>query len=271
MAISDSLEPATNILGGGIGNIASYAWVFFAVVIVVVIVGAFIIFRMFRKKKTQWTHKLKIRRVIQGGQLTKGQEQKQRLSDPIYINMRRFPLIKKAEVFELESPLLGGYLLPELDTYSGENEFSIILDINNRIYTNQGEYVDFDKNCVNVSAKHSEIDIQRSNLKADFQNINKTSKRIEWAEIAKYAFMAIALVVIMIISIVGIQNWGKAQAENAKAEQGQAIAMQNLASAMTTMEGVVNTQKLEILPMMREIYKTKNIQGIINEDYNATI
>ena len=152
MAISDSLEPATNILGGGIGNIASYAWVFFAVVIVVVIVGAFIIFRMFRKKKTQWTHKLKIRRVIQGGQLTKGQEQKQRLSDPIYINMRRFPLIKKAEVFELESPLLGGYLLPELDTYSGENEFSIILDINNRIYTNQGEYVDFDKNCVNVSA-----------------------------------------------------------------------------------------------------------------------
>lgn len=271
MGIGDQLAPATDILGGGLGGIASYAWVLFVVVIIAVIIGIIVLLKLFRKKGSQWTHKLKVRRVINGGQGINGQKQVLRLSEPTYINMRRFPLIKKAEVFELEKPLLGGYLLPELDQYSGDNEFSIILDINNRIYTNQGEFFDKDKNCVNVSAKHSEIDIQRSNLKADFQNINRTSKRVEWAQIAKWAFMAIALIVIMVVSIVAIQNWGDAQKEQAIAEQAQAQAMSNLATAMITVEAVVNTQKLEILPMMKEIYKTQNIQGIINEDYNATI
>lgn len=266
MGIGSEFAPATEMFSGGFGSIASYAWVLFVVVGVVIVIGIIIIANMFRKKKTQWTHKLKVRRVLQGNQAIKGVVQKSRLSDPIYINMRRFPLIKKAEVFELEKPLLGGYLLPELDQYSGENEFSIILDINNRIYTNQGEYFDPDRNCVNISAKHSEIDIQRSNLKADFQNINKTSKRVEWAEIAKYAFMAIALVVVMIVSIVAIQNWGEAQEYQAQVAQAEVQVMENLAKAMVTMEAVVNTQKLEITPMLKEVYGTNNIQGIINDE-----
>lgn len=266
MGVSSAFEPATGLFTGIFPKIMSYAWVLFPIVFLIFCVGAYFIYKLFIKKGSQWTHKLKIRRVLNIGD--KSNNQKQRLSNPVYINMRRFPLIKKAEVFELEKPLLGGYLIPELDEYSGENEFSIILDKNNRIYTNQGEFFDPDKNCVNVSAKHSEIDIQRANLKADFQNINRTSKRVEWATIAKYAFMTIFVVAIMIVSITGISNWGEAQAEQAKSEQAQALAMENLASAMTTMEAVVNTQKLEILPMMREIYKTNNIQGIINENYN---
>ncbi len=269
MGIGDVLEPATNIFSEGLfSKVLSYAWVLFPIVIIVAIVGAIIVIKLWKKKGSQWTHKLKVRRVLQGGQMQKGSSQKPRLSDPVYINMRRFPLIKKAEVFELETPLLGGYLLPELDQYSGDNEFSLILDVNNRIYTNQGEFFDKDKNCVNISAKHSEIDIQRANLKADFQNINKINKRVEWATIAKYTFMAVAIVAIMVVAIVGITNWGDAQAEKAKAEQAQANAMANLATAMVTMEAVVNTQKLEILPMMRDIYKTQNIQGIINENNN---
>jgi len=265
MAISDVLAPAGNMFSGGLGKIASYAWVLIPLVLIILVGGIIFVLKSWKKKKTQWTHKLKIRRVLHSGQNVKGNTQKIRLSEPTYINMRRFPLIKRAEVFELEKPLLGGYLLPELDQYSGENEFSIILDVNNRIYTNQGEFFDPDKNCVNVSAKHSEIDISRSNLKADFQNINKISKRMEWATIAKYTFMAIAMVVVMVVLIVGISHWGDAQKEKAKSSQAQAQAMESLAQAMKTVESTVNTQKLEILPLLKEIYKTQNIQGIINE------
>lgn len=269
MGVGSELVPAGNILSGGLSKVMSYAWILIPIVIILIIVGIGLIARMVKKKKSQWTHKLKIRRVIQGGQVSGGGTQKSRLSEPFYINMRRFPLIKRAEVFELEKPLLGGYLIPELDQYSGENEFSIILDTNNRIYTNQGEFFDPDTNCVNVSAKHSEIDIQRSNLKSNFQNINQTNKRIEWAEIAKFAFMGISLIVFMVIAIVAMQSWGDAQGEKTAQLQSEARAMESLSKAMTTMQSVVNTQKLEILPIMQEIYKTKNIQGIINQ--NVTI
>jgi len=268
MGVGSELAPATGIFGGIIPKIMGYSWLAIPLVLIVFIIGGIIVWKTFKKKKSQWTHKLKVRRVLHGGQMMNGGSQKLRLSEPAYLNMRRFPLIKKAEVFELEKPLLGGYLLPELDQYSAENEFSIILDVNNRIYTNQGEFFDPAKNCVNVSAKHSEIDIQRSNLKADFQNINKTNKRVEWATIAKYAFLTIFLVVIMVVAIVAIGNWGDAQAEQAKAEQAKASAMSNLASAMTTMEAVVNTQKLELLPMWKDIYGTNNIQQVINTPYN---
>ncbi len=268
MGVGSELAPVTGMFSSTIPKIMSYAWVLFPVVIIALIIGGIVIFKLFKKKDSQWTHKLKVRRVLHGVKTING---KRLLGDPIFMNMRRFPLIKKAEVFELEKPLLGGYLLPELDQYSGENEFSIILDINNRIYTNQGEFFDPDANSVNVSAKHSEIDIQRSNLKADFQNINKTTNRIEWATIAKWAFMVIAIIALMVVMITSISKWGDAQGEKAKEAQATAIAMENLAKAMTTMEAVVNTQKLEILPMMKAIYGTQNIQGIINEDYDETI
>lgn len=270
MGLGSVFSPLGNMFTGVFAKVMAYAWITFPLIIVVALGVAAFIFKMVKGKKTQWTHKLKVRRVLHGGQLTHGSVQNLRLSDPVYIKMRRFPLIKKAEVFELEKPLLGGYLLPELDQYSGENEFSIILDIDNRIYTNQGEFFDPNKHCVMVSAKHAEIDIQRSNLKADFQNINKTSKRIEWAEIAKWAFLGLAMIVAMIIIIVGLSNWGDAQQHKATAEQAKANAMQNLADAMTTVESVVNTQKLEILPMWKDFYGTQNIQGVINKPYNAT-
>ena len=46
--------------------------------------------------------------------------------------------------------------------------------------------------------------------------------------------------------------------------------MENMNKAMETVEATVNTQKLEILPMMKEIYKTQNIQSIINEEINIS-
>ena len=265
----DALAPAGNIYGGLFAKVMSYAWILFPIIIIVGIILTIFIVKTIKKKKTQWTHKLKVRRVLHGAKISKGAKQKLRLSDPIYINMRRFPLIKKAEVFELETALLGGYLLPELDQYSGENEFSIILDVNNRIYTNKGEFFDPDDSCVNVSAKHSEIDIARANLKADFQNINKISKRVEWATIAKYAFFTIALIVFMIIVLSGISKWGDSKANDAKKAQGEALAMASLADAMETMQGVVNTQKLEIAFMLKELYGTDNLQSIIKQNYTT--
>lgn len=253
---AETWEPAVGMFAGGFSRIVSYAWILLPLVALFAIGGIVWWVKVIRNKKLQWTHTLKVRRVLQDN----------RLSDPILHRMRRFPMIKKAEVFELEKPLLGGYLLPELDEYSGVNEFSIILDNNNRIYTNKGEFFIKDKSSANVSAKHSEIDIQRQNLKADFQNINKISKRIEWSTIAKYAFMLMAIVCITIVLIIGISKWGEAQAYKAQEAQAMTTAMTQLAEAMTTIEATVNTQKLEILPLLQEIYKTKNIRAIINED-----
>ena len=258
---SQALEPATNLLSGGVGSLLDYAWVLLIFVGLFSIAGIVFLIKKVRNKNSQWTHILKVRRVLNEG----------RLSETIIHKMRRFPLIKNAEVFELETPLLGGYLLPELDEYSGLNEFSIILDKNNRIYTNKGEFFIKSASCVNVSAKHSEIDIERQTLKSDFQNINKVSKRIEWATIAKYAFMIMAIICITIIAIVSLQEWGEAQRSKAQEADAMNSAMKNLAEAMDTVSATVNTQKLEILPMLQEIYKTKNINTIINNPvYNVS-
>ena len=271
MGVTDELTTATGGITVGLGaKIASYSWVLFPIVFIFAIAGIIVFFYYKGKKKTQWTHKLKVRRVIQGGQITSGSEQMPRLNEAIYLKMRRFPLISKAEVFELEKPLLGGYLISELDQYSGESEFSIILDVDNRIYTNKGEFFDKDKSSINVSAKHSEIDIGRANLRRDFQNMNKTSKAIEWAEMIKYAVYAIFGILIFILLIIGAGKWGDAQVENAKAEQAQAQQAISMAEAMKTMEAVVNTQKLELLPMWKDIYGTNNIRNIINTPYNES-
>jgi len=255
MALGETLDPAVEVLGGGFGNLASYAWVLIPLVILVGIALGAWIWNKDRQKKSQWTHTLKVRRVLADGRLT----------DPIIHKMRRFPLIKKAEVFELEKPLLGGYLLPELDEYSGMNEFSMILDKNNRIYTNKGEFFKPDKSSVYVSAKHSEIDIQRQNLKANFQNVNKINKRLEWKEIAKYAMMSFAIIAVTIIVIIGMQNWGEAQQAQAQQAQAEAETWRTIAEVMDTNQGVVNTQKL-ILDKLKDVYGTNNIQGVINEN-----
>jgi len=256
MGIGTELQPATDILTGGFSNLTTYAWILIPLVVIVAGFLGVWIFKTIKKKNAQWTHTLIIRRVGHDG----------RLSDPITHRMRRFPLIKRAEVFELEKPLLGGYLIPELEEYSGLNQFSIILDKNNRIYTNKGEFFQPDKSSVMVSAKHSEIDIQRQNLKANFQNINQVNKRVEWATIAKYAMYSIAIVAFMILAIVGIQNWGEAQDAKAIQSQSEAMAMENLASAMNTIKSTVNVQQLQLTKMLEEMYGTSNLQSVINEN-----
>lgn len=261
MAVGDVLAPVGDLFGTGFSSIASYAWVLYIFVGLAMFGFGFWIFKMLTDKKKQWTHKLRIRRVLANNLLS---------NDVEIIKMRRFPLIKRAEVFELEKPLLGGYLMPELDQYSGNNEYSIILDLNNRIWTNTGEYFDQDKSSVNVSSKHSEIDIARADLRADYQNINKTTKRIEWSQIAKFAMIGLLIIATMIVSIKGIGAWGDAQNAQAQSDQAQAAAMASLAEAMKTSEGTMNTQVL-ILDLLKGIYKTNNLQPIIRGATDVTI
>jgi len=254
------LEPAVSVFSSGLGKMATFAWVLIPLALMLSGIVVVLWIKKIRNKKAQWTHKLKIRRVLQDNKLT----------EPYYINMRRFPDIKRADVFELEKSLLGGYLLPEPAEYSGNNEYSIILRKDNRIFINTGEYYNPDKNSIEVSAKHAEIDVQRSYLKSDFQKINQTSKRIEWSQIAKYALLGIAIIAFMVIGIIAIQKWGEAQQYKAEMAQAQAEAMTQLSDAMKVVESTVNTQKLEIIPMLERLHETKNIRGILSKKINET-
>lgn len=255
MGIGETLKPAGNVLGSGLSNIARYWWILIPVVVIISLIAIVWLISKIKKKNSQWTHTLIVRRVI-------GNENY--LSAPIIHRMRRFPLIKGTEVFELEKPLLGGYLIPELAEYSGNNEYTVILDKNNRIWTPTKEIFVKEQSSINVSARHAEIDIQRRQLKDNFQNVNRVSKRLEWATIAKYAFMTLGLIVFMIIAIIAINKWGDSKEFEAQSDQAQAQAMENLATAMKTIEKTVNTQQIQISMMLEGKYDRSEIQKLIS-------
>ena len=259
MAIGDVLKPATSMFGGTLARMAKYAWVLWIVLGVGVAIAIIFFIKMRRQKKAQWTYTLEIKRVLKNDLL----------SDPLIHKMRRFPLIKNAEVFELELPLLGSYLIPEPGKYSGVNKYSLILDSDNRIWRNEGEYFDRATGSVNVSSRHAEIDLQLATLKADYQNINKVSKRVDWMQIAKYALTAIFILAIMVVAIVAIGEWGEAQLAKAEGEKAFAGAMQNLNEALQTSLESKNTDVL-ILDKLNELYGTKNIAGVIQNARNST-
>ena len=260
MGTSDAINTVKGVLGSGLKKTlgSSLPWIIIGVLVIIVI--AVVANKVIGKKK-QWTHKLRVRRVGQNGFM----------EEPFYIKMRRFPLIKGAEVFELENALLGSYLMPSLDEYTGMNEFSIVLDKNNRIYTNLGEKWCPNKKSAEVSGQHSEIDISRGRLKDDWQKVNKVSDRIEWSTIAKYAFLGILVIGVIILGVTGLQKW--VEAKEAETEQAQALesALLSLTDIMETNQAIVNTQKLQIVPMLEAIYGTDNLQSILGEELSAEI
>lgn len=240
--------------GPAFSGVASYAWVLWIFVPLAILILGVYIYKVYKDKNKQWTHKLRVRRVMQNGFL----------SSEDVINMRRFPLIKRAEVFELERPLLGGYLMPELDSYTGTNEFSIIIDKNNRIYKNTGDKFCPDKASVMVSAKHAEIDISRADLRADYQNVNKTSKRIEWSKIAKAMMFSLLIIAVMIVAIKGIGQWGENHKIDAQKAAAEAEAFANLADALKTSQATTNAQII-LTEMMKEQTGNNNIQQELEE------
>lgn len=248
-----SLSP---FVKGGVSLLARFSWVLWLFVPLTAIVFSIFLWKLLDQKKKQWTHRLIIRRVLADGRLTK----------PKTIKMRRFPLIKTGEIFELEKPLLGSYLIAELDAYTGENEYSIILDNNNRIYKNTGERFVPEKGSIEVSARHAEIDIALGELKQKYQQVHQTQKVTDWAKIGKFALWGLLIIAIMVVSIKAIEQWGNNQQAMAQAESAQAEAFTQLKEAMQIIDGTAKTQ-VYILDKLKEI-EGNNIQTKIRKASN---
>jgi len=245
---------------GGLASLSAYLWVLYITVPLVILIFGVVIWKMINARKRQWTHTLKIKRVLNNGFLSKENK----------IRMRRFPLIKNASIFHLEEPFLGSYLLMELDSYTGTNEFSVIIDKNNRIYINQGEKFDPNSSSTMVSAKHAGIDLAFEDLKSDWQNINKVDKKTDWKDVAKFMALGLLIIAVMVVSIKGIGQWGENHKVDAEKAAAEAEAFRNLADAMETTQATMNVQLL-VLDLLKDGYGTNNIQRIIKEKTNETV
>lgn len=244
------------MMGRGVGWLFQFgvvSYILIGLMIVAALFGLIYFLHMARKKKKQWTHKIKVRRLLQDGTLT----------PEIIIKMRRFPLEQGVEMFELEKAILGSYLIPQPGEYTGLNEFSIILDSNNRIYVNKGYKFNKDNQSIEVSAVHAGIDVEMSNMKQKWQQAHKVDKKLTTAELIKAGLKALGIVAIVILGIMGIKEWGQAQQYKAAAEQSQAQAMKDLSDAMLTVQATVNTQELMIIPMLKAMYETDNIAEVV--------
>jgi len=241
----------TNVLN----SISKYWWVIAIIGGVAIFIGIAYLLSRASKKKSQWTHKFLVRRLLQNGTLT----------PEVVHRARRFPLEKGVEMFELENPILGSYIIPQPGEYVGVNEFSIVLDSYNRIYLNKGFRFDKDKQSMNVSCVHAGIDVEFANQKDKWQQAHKVEKRITTAELIKAGLKILGIIAIVILGITALKQWGQAQEYKAISEQAQADAMRHINEAVQTMETVVNTQQLQIIPMLQALYGKENIADEINK------
>lgn len=238
----------------GLDNLLTYSWVLWIFVPIAILIFGAYMWKVWKDKKKQWTHKLVVRRVLNTGYLSK----------PVTMRMRRFPLIRTGEIFELEHPLLGSYLIPELDSYTGTNEYSIIIDTNNRVYTNKGETFNKDKGSVDVSAKHSEIDIALGDFKQKYQEVHKTPKRIELMQIAKFAMIGLLIIGVMVVSIKGIEQWGKNHNVDAEKASAEMRTWQIIEEVMKEMQSSKNVDIL-LADKLKDLYGTENLQSEIRQ------
>lgn len=246
------------MLSGAMGFLFQFgivSYILIGLMIFALIFGLVWWLHLFRRKKRQWTHRIKIRRLLQDGTLTPEQVHK----------ARRFPLEKGVEMFELDKPILGSYLIPQPGEYTGLNEFSIILDSYNRIWLNKGYKFDKDNQSINVSVVHAEIDVGMASMKDKWQQAHKVDKKLTTAELIKAGLKALGIVAIVILGIMALKEWGQAQEYKSASEQAQAQAMKDLSEAMKTIQATVNTQQLQIIPMLKALYETDNLAEVINQ------
>ena len=244
----------------GFASLAGYAWILYTFVIIALIIFGVWMWKLMREKKKQWTHNLKVRRVLASGLL----------SPEVKIRMKRFPLIKNASIFQLENAFLGSFLIPELDSYTGTNEFSVIIDKNNRIYINTGEKFIPEKSSINISAKHAGIDLAFEDLKGDWQNVYKTDKRVEWTQIAKFMLWGLLIIGVMVVSIKGIGQWGENHKIDAQKAQAEAHAFENLAEALKTSQATMNGLII-LADKIKEMEGSNNLQRIVRESVNVSV
>jgi hypothetical protein len=257
MGFAESFKPFAD---GGMDVIKNYGWVLWVFVPLALLIFGGWMWKLYSAKNKQWTHKLRVRKVIVDNLLT----------GETIIRMRRFPLIKTGEVFELETTLQGSYLISELDSYTGQNEYAVIIDTNGRIYTNKGERFCPDTQSVNVSAKHSEIDIALGDFKRNYQDVHKTNKRVEWGQIAKAAMIGLLIIALLVLGIKWIDNAADNHVQDANKAVAEAETYRQLNEVLKTVEGVVNVQ-LILVDEIKDLKGTRNIQGIIERAKNETL
>ena len=253
--IGDALSPAMNVFGNSASSIGQMKYLLILAVVVAVIIGIGAFVREVKNKKKQWTHKIKVTRKLLDGSFTK----------EVIHNCRRFPLQQGVEVFELEKPILGSYLIPQPSKYVDVNTFSIILDEHNRIWSNNGMKFNKDTQSLEVSAVHAGIDVEMHTMKERWQQAHTINKKITTAELIKAGLKAMMIIAITIISIIAIGEWGDSQQARAEKAVQEALAMENLNHALETMEKTVNTQQLQLVPMLRAMYETDNIAPYIQK------
>lgn len=247
-----------DLISSGLGFIFRFGIVSYILIGLMILAGLVAVvwfLQVHRKSKQQWTHTIRVKRLLQNGTLTKEQIHK----------ARRFPLEKGVEMFEVDKPILGSFLIPQPGEYTGLNEFSIVLDSNNRIYLNKGEKFDKDKQSVNVSVVHAGIDVEMANMKEKWQQAHRVDKRLTTAELIKAGLKALMFICITIMVIMALKEWGTAQQYHAESDRAQAEAMKQINEATKTMQAVVNTQQLQIIPMLKALYQTDNIAEVINQ------
>lgn len=258
MGIFTSLLGEGGIISDGVKYIFSFGfipWVLIGFMIIAFIIGIIWWINVARKKKKQWTHKIRVRRLLQNGTLTEEAIHK----------ARRFPLEKGVEVFEVDKPVLGSYLVPQPGEYTGINEFSIIIDAENRIYLNKGYEFNKEKESVKVSCVHAGIDVGMANMKDKWQQAHKVDKRITTAELIKAGLMVLGIVAVVILGIMGLKEWGQAQEWQSHSAQSRVEEAKHIADAVETIEKVVNTQQLQLVPMLKALYGTDNLAVEINK------
>ncbi len=257
-----NLQAAGTVLNSGLASIGRLKWILF-IILGVVIVGAVIyMINQFKKKKVQWTHKIRVRRIDRYDHVIPGEE---------ILLARRNRNKDGVDIFELQKPLLGNLEMPIPGKYSGANEFSIVLDSDNRIWNNMGEYFDKDKQSINISAVHAGIDIQMQELNNEWKRMHPVSKKITALEVIKAGLMAIAIIAALILGIVALQNHAKNVDAQSQAQIAQAQAMNKFADSINVMSNIANIQQLQMTPALKALYPNQDISQVINKyRVNAT-
>ncbi len=247
-----------NIAQGMISNI----WIVF-VILGLVLIGGFIIFLFnIKREKKSWTHKLIIRRKSANGSVS---------SEQSVIPMKR-NVDKDGKItpnFRLKRPFMGCSLIIDPQHYTAFNEVSIIVDENNRIWFNEGELWNPQKNSIDVSVRHAEIDLQNDELRKTVKLSNSMFKKSNMSEILKSAVKFLLILAGVIVIIMFLQEWSKAHQADA---QREAVGLQRdevMKSVMETMQSVTNAQQLQLVYLLKKLYPGENIQQELNALNNS--
>jgi len=253
-AVNEVGGQIVGVLGNGLAVLGRYK-IFFYILLALLVIGVTIyIVLIVKKKKKQWTHNFEVQRILANGELSK----------KVVHKARRFQLDNGTENFELEKPILGNFIIPRIGDYINNTTMAIVIDKDNRIYTKKSVIFKKDKSCEEISLVHAGVDVTMSDLKQKYQYAHKNAKKITTAELVKAGLWALLIIGIVVVFIVGIGEWSKVHEYKVQQATQQAIAMEKLGEALESMQGVVNTQQLQITPMLQALYGTQHISEEIN-------